>query len=285
MTAVTIDVEAEFSRLAEVFEAFEALRSGPRRPHSPRGRRVRLERRAAPLSHRPRDRSRLPAREVAGERQGAPRAGRGRARGARGRGARQRRDPAGRGGSPAHGAPRRRGEPEFLAMELGQNRTTLEELRALGTSIADAKGWIPHQELGTLAAPHWLRFVRAARAPPLGDRARRAGRLSPPSRRTAAAYCARLLARAAAVPPLSGHAVPSKNADPAPGSKDSWQRHGTYDVAFVAASRPDEAPFTSSPVRLRARRLRRTDHRAACRRWPGEAVPRRAGPMSGPARS
>ena len=28
MTAVTIDVEAEFGRLEEVFEAFEALRSG-----------------------------------------------------------------------------------------------------------------------------------------------------------------------------------------------------------------------------------------------------------------
>ena len=49
--------------------------------------------------------------------------------------------------------------PEFLAMELAQNRTTLEELRTLGVRIADAKGWIPHQELGALAAPHWLRFA------------------------------------------------------------------------------------------------------------------------------
>ena len=49
--------------------------------------------------------------------------------------------------------------PEFLAMELAQNRATLEELRALGTAIAEARGWIPHQELGTLAAPHWLRFA------------------------------------------------------------------------------------------------------------------------------
>ena len=49
--------------------------------------------------------------------------------------------------------------PEFLAMELAQNRTTLEELRTLGVRIADAKGRIPHQALGALAAPHWLRFA------------------------------------------------------------------------------------------------------------------------------
>lgn len=49
--------------------------------------------------------------------------------------------------------------PEYLEMELRLNREALEELRKIGSEIAAAPGWIPHQELGPLAAVHWLRFA------------------------------------------------------------------------------------------------------------------------------
>ena len=48
--------------------------------------------------------------------------------------------------------------PDFLAMELRGNRDALAELESIADGIVEANGWIPHQDLGTLAAPHWLRF-------------------------------------------------------------------------------------------------------------------------------
>lgn len=50
-------------------------------------------------------------------------------------------------------------DPEFLATELRMNREALEKLRGIEQEISAAPGWIPHQVLGTLAAPHWLRFA------------------------------------------------------------------------------------------------------------------------------
>ena len=49
--------------------------------------------------------------------------------------------------------------PEFLEMELRLNREALVDLRKIGAEIAAAPGWVPHQELGPLAAAHWLRFA------------------------------------------------------------------------------------------------------------------------------
>ncbi|QDV06112.1 DinB superfamily protein [Planctomycetes bacterium Poly30] len=49
--------------------------------------------------------------------------------------------------------------PEFLEMELRLNREALEQLRTIEAEIEAAPGWIPHQELGPLAATHWLRFA------------------------------------------------------------------------------------------------------------------------------
>ena len=49
--------------------------------------------------------------------------------------------------------------PDFLAMELRGNRDSLAKLEEVATDLAAAPGWIPHQTLGTLAAPHWLRFA------------------------------------------------------------------------------------------------------------------------------
>jgi hypothetical protein len=50
-------------------------------------------------------------------------------------------------------------DPEFLAMELANNRKTLAALAADAERIPHAPGWIPHQILGPLAAAHWLRFA------------------------------------------------------------------------------------------------------------------------------
>lgn len=160
MTAVTIDVEAEFSRLAEVFEAFEALRSGgpdvlTRRADAVSGWSVEQHLYHIAL-----------ATDLAFRHVKSLVSGKGRL--VRDEGALEERaaevlasdaTPRGEAEAPRMVRPDDEVNPEFLAMELGQNRTTLEELRSLGTSIADAKGWIPHQELGTLAAPHWLRFA------------------------------------------------------------------------------------------------------------------------------
>jgi len=49
--------------------------------------------------------------------------------------------------------------PKFLEMELRGNREVLAKLEELADAIATAPGWIPHQDLGTLAAAHWLRFA------------------------------------------------------------------------------------------------------------------------------
>ncbi|MEL6712519.1 MAG: DinB family protein, partial [Planctomycetota bacterium] len=50
-------------------------------------------------------------------------------------------------------------DPGFLAMELAGIRDGLEALRGSADGIRDAPHWIPHQILGPLAAPHWLRFA------------------------------------------------------------------------------------------------------------------------------
>ena len=49
--------------------------------------------------------------------------------------------------------------PVFLRREQAGNRALLAELAADPAAIAAAPGWVPHQELGTLQADHWLRFT------------------------------------------------------------------------------------------------------------------------------
>lgn len=50
-------------------------------------------------------------------------------------------------------------DPAFLAQEQAGNRRVLEELGELAEAIASSTSWVPHQDLGTLRAAHWLRFA------------------------------------------------------------------------------------------------------------------------------
>ena len=51
-------------------------------------------------------------------------------------------------------------DPEFLSEEMRRNREGLAELRALAEAIPRAADGVPHKDLGTLSAAHWLRFAR-----------------------------------------------------------------------------------------------------------------------------
>lgn len=66
--------------------------------------------------------------------------------------------PRGEAQAPRMVSPADEVEHEYLEMELKGNRDALEGLRAIEAEIRNAPGWIPHQELGTLNASHWLRF-------------------------------------------------------------------------------------------------------------------------------
>lgn len=160
MEAPTVDVESEFARLEEALDAFEALRAaGPevlgRRAPEVSGWSVEQHLYHIALA------TDLVFRHVR-----ALVAGKGRlvrAEGALGERAAQvlasDTTPRGAAEAPRMVRPDDEVNAEYLAMELAQDRRTLGELRALAGEISDATGWIPHQELGPLAAPHWLRFA------------------------------------------------------------------------------------------------------------------------------
>lgn len=160
MEAPTIHVESEFDRLEEAFDAFEALRAaGPdvlgRRAPGVSGWSVEQHLYHIAL-----------ATDLAFRHVRALVAGKGRLIQAEGvlepRAAEVlASDATLRGAAEAPRMVRPDGEvnPDYLAMELEQNRRTLGGLREIGPDIAGAPGWIPHQELGPLAAPHWLRFA------------------------------------------------------------------------------------------------------------------------------
>lgn len=160
MNEVPIDIDVEFGRLEEAFTAFEELRAaGPetlrRRVESVSGWSVEQHlyhialatdlafRHVKSLVARKgrliREEGALDGRTAAVLRDDAT--------------------PRGEAEAPRMVRPDDEVTPEFLKMELDQNRATLASLRELGGQIADAPGWIPHQELGTLTAAHWLRFA------------------------------------------------------------------------------------------------------------------------------
>jgi len=160
MKANEIDIQHEFERLQEALDAFEALRTGA--PEA-------LVRRAADVSgwsvaqhlyhialatdlafrhvkSLVAQKGRLIQEEgEIGERAGAV--------------LRSDTTPRGEAKAPRMVTPDEEVNPEYLEMELRGNGDALESLRSIADDIANAPGWIPHQILGPLAAPHWLRFA------------------------------------------------------------------------------------------------------------------------------
>lgn len=68
--------------------------------------------------------------------------------------------PRGRSEAPRMVRPPDEVVPEYLTMEMDQNRAMLAELASEVARVADAAGRIPHVYLGELDAGEWLRFAR-----------------------------------------------------------------------------------------------------------------------------
>ncbi|MEM9382528.1 MAG: DinB family protein [Planctomycetota bacterium] len=154
-----IDVQGEFARLREAFEAFEALREEGEPALRTRVGEVSGWSVEQHLYHV------ALATDLAFRHVRALVAGKGRLIRAEGElGARAAEvlandaTPRGEAVAPRMVTPDEEVNPEFLAMELRGNREGLAALEELSENIPSAAGWIPHQDLGPLSAPHWLRF-------------------------------------------------------------------------------------------------------------------------------
>ncbi|MEM1452875.1 MAG: hypothetical protein AAF957_20065 [Planctomycetota bacterium] len=159
MADIEIDVPGEFARLHEAFGAFEAIRDegeSARRMRAPEVSGWSVEQHLYHVAL---------ATDLAFRHVRALVAGKGRLIRAEGeletRAAEVLADdatPRGEAEAPRMVTPDDEVNPEFLAMELRGNRDALAGLEEIAASIPEAQGWIPHQDLGTLTAPHWLRF-------------------------------------------------------------------------------------------------------------------------------
>lgn len=160
MKANEIDIQHEFERLQEALDAFEALRTGApealvRRAEGVSGWSV-----AQHLYHI------ALATDLAFRHVKSLVSGKGRLIQAEGEIGERAGEvllsdttPRGEAQAPRMVTPEEEVNPEYLAMELKANHDALKGLRDMATEIAAAPGWIPHQILGPLAAPHWLRFA------------------------------------------------------------------------------------------------------------------------------
>lgn len=160
MQETEIDVRGEFERLAEAFEAFESLRTEGEAACKARNQGVSGWSVEQHLFHI------ALATDLAFQHVRALAAGKGRLIQEEGaldpRAAsvlNSDKTPRGEAQAPRMVTPDADVDPEFLATELRMNREALEGLRSLEDAITAASGWIPHQVLGPLAAPHWLRFA------------------------------------------------------------------------------------------------------------------------------
>lgn len=160
MKANEIDIQHEFKRLQEALDAFEELRAGDpealvRRSEGVSGWSV-----AQHLYHI------ALATDLAFRHVKSLVAGKGRLIQAEGEIGAQATEvllsdttPRGEAQAPRMVTPEDDVNPEYLEMELRGNYDALKGLREIAADIAAAPGWIPHQILGPLAAPHWLRFA------------------------------------------------------------------------------------------------------------------------------
>ena len=160
MPATDIDVRGEFARLHEAFDAFEAIRQEGAEALGTRAPEVSGWSVEQHLYHI------ALATDLAFRHVRSLVAGKGRL--IREEGALEDRaaevlandaTPRGEAEAPRMVTPDDEVNPDFLEMELRGNRETLAKLEEIADEIAGAPGWIPHQELGTLAAAHWLRFA------------------------------------------------------------------------------------------------------------------------------
>ncbi len=159
MRVTEIDIQGEFGRLKEAFEAFEGMRSeGPEacRERAPEVSGWSTEQHLYHIAL---------ATDLAFKHIRSLVTGKGRLiqpEGSLGERAAeilaQDRSPRGEAQAPRMVTPDAEVNPEFLEMEQRLNREGLAKLEELAAEIPAAAGWIHHQDLGPLAAAHWLRF-------------------------------------------------------------------------------------------------------------------------------